>query len=97
MHATHVRLRHIPLHTLKHDAFGGLTRLIELELNNTGLRHVESAALNTLMSLQVSYLFIWEKSKASEANKEKGRKIRQLSLFYLQKINCLIFLFTGFS
>jgi hypothetical protein len=54
MHATHIRLRGIHLPLLKQHDFSARGRLIELEVNGTGLVEIEPKALNKLEALRVS-------------------------------------------
>lgn len=53
MHATHIRLRNINLPLLKQHDFSAKNRLVELEINGTGLVEVEPKALNKLEALKV--------------------------------------------
>ncbi|CAD5205815.1 unnamed protein product [Bursaphelenchus okinawaensis] len=52
MHATHIRLNGLELHTLKSRDLTGRAHLQELRINNTGLREIQSLAFNTLPSLK---------------------------------------------
>lgn len=55
-YATHIRLRNIPFTTITRNFFTRCRRLLDLEINGTGVRHIEPMAFNSLQTLQVRFL-----------------------------------------
>lgn len=80
MYATHIRLRNIPLPTLHRNAFAGRDRLVELELNGTGLRHIETSSLVQLQSLRSLSLANNQLHRLNGDEFVKAKHVRSLSL-----------------
>lgn len=53
MYATHVFLEQMNISVVRSHDFLGRTRLLELHINNSGVREIQPLAFNTLPSLQV--------------------------------------------
>ncbi|KAI6171558.1 Protein toll [Aphelenchoides bicaudatus] len=80
MHATHIRLRGVSLPQLKKHDFSARGRLVELELNATGLKQIEATALNNLASLKTLSIVNNKLDRLSGNEFVKSQQVRKLRL-----------------